>query len=87
MQFKQIQRIVVEIIETPNVPIKVVFAAVRLFSGDGAFPRLGPYTKRSAAQMLWRLASSSASAPEVRWRALRKLLVLDAAQERTESTC
>jgi hypothetical protein len=87
MRYKQIERIVIEIIETPNVPIKVVFAAARLFSRDETFPQLGPYRKRSVAQMLWRLASNSASAPEVRWRALRKLLALDATHERMESKC
>jgi hypothetical protein len=75
MQYKQARRILVEIIRMPGVPIQIVFAAARMFSVD-PLPKLGPYRKRSAAQTLWRLASESSYSPEVRWKALHKLLAI-----------
>src|ERR1700746_982537 len=74
VQYKQAVRILIEIVQTPNVQTEVALAAARVFCRRGAFPRLGPYTKRSTAQVLWRLASDSTHSPEARWKALRKLL-------------
>jgi hypothetical protein len=82
VQYKQVARILIEVIQTPSVPIEVALAAARLFFRLDALPRLGPYKKRSAAQVLWRLASDATDSPEARWWALRKLLALDAAPNR-----
>jgi hypothetical protein len=78
VQYKQANRILIEVIQTPNVPVKVVLAAARLYCRRAVLPRLGPYPKRSRAQVLWRLASGSANSPELRWLALRKLLAVSA---------
>jgi hypothetical protein len=76
MQYKQAERILIEIIRTPAAPVPIVLAAIRLLSRRLPLPRLGPHSKRTAGQTLWRSASSSASHPEVRWEALRTLLAL-----------
>jgi hypothetical protein len=75
VQYKQAVRIMLEIVKTPNVPTEIALAVIRLFCKLDAPPRLGPYRKRSVEQMLWSVASDSTHSPEVRWRALRKLLV------------
>jgi hypothetical protein len=74
MQYKQAKRILMEVIGTPHVPTEVTLAAIRLFFSN-SLPQLGPYTKRSTEQALWRLASDSTCSPEARWKALRKLLL------------
>ena len=80
MQYKQAARILIEIIQTPNLPIKIGLAAVRLFGRDALpLPKLGPYRRRSIEQALWRLASGTSLVAEVRWMALRKLLSLNRA--------
>jgi hypothetical protein len=84
VQYKQVARILIEVIQTPNVPIKVALAAARLFCRRDGFPRLGPYKKRSSAQMLWRLASGSTHNPEMRWKALQKLLAHAGARNSTQ---
>lgn len=76
MQYKQATRFVIEIIRSPVASVRVVLAATRLLSRGKPLPSLRRYPKRTAAQALWRSASSSASHPEVRWKALRRLLVL-----------
>jgi hypothetical protein len=78
MQYKQVKRILIEIVQAPSVPTRVALAAARLFCRREAPPRLGPYAKRSLPQALWRLASDSTSAPGVRLKALRKLIALNA---------
>jgi hypothetical protein len=75
VQYKQCLRILGEIIEIPGVPIQIVFAAARMFSKN-PLPKLGPYPKRSLAQVLWRMASDATLSPEARWMALRKLLAI-----------
>jgi hypothetical protein len=82
MQYKQAERILIEIIRTPAAPVPIVLAAIRLLSRLQPLPKLGPYPKRSAGQILWRTGSNSASHPEVRWAALRRLLALRATQAR-----
>ena len=77
MQFKQAKKILLEIIRTPHIPTNVALASIRLlFRND--LPKLGPYTKRSAEQSLWRLASGCTFSPESRLKALRKLLAINA---------
>lgn len=74
MQYKQAVRILTEIVKTPNVPVKVALAAIRLFLRRDGFPRLGPYRKRSPQQVLWRVASDSLRSPDERWVALLRLI-------------
>jgi hypothetical protein len=87
MQYKQALRIIVEIAQTPNVPIDVALAATGLSCRSKPLPKLGPYPKRSVAQVLWRLVSDSSCAPEARLKMLRKLLVLSSLSHRVLSEC
>lgn len=75
MQYKQVNRILIEIIQTPNVPSEIILAATRILCRH-VLPKLGPYPKRSALQSLWRVASGSAQSSEVRLKALRGLLAV-----------
>lgn len=74
MQYKQVVRIMMEIVKTPDVPTEVLLAVTRAFCRLDIPPKLGPYPKRSIPQVLWRIASDSTGNPEVRWRTLRRLL-------------
>jgi len=74
MQYKQIYRILAEIIG-PGTPVKIVLATSKfLVKNNEVLPKLGPYKKRSAGQLLWRVASDSTRSPEERWDAVEKLL-------------
>src|SRR5436190_4603604 len=85
MQYKQISRILAEIIR-PETPIKIVLATSNFLVKNEVLPKLGPYKKRSAAQLLWRVASDSTRSPEERWDALEKLLRPTVAKQRTKSS-
>ena len=76
MQYKQLPRILVEIIESPKVSMKITLSIGRLFLYERFFPKLGPYKKRSRPQVLWRMASNSRLAGKTRWDALVELLKL-----------
>ena len=74
MQYKQIYRILAEIIG-PGTPVKIVLATSKfLVKNNEVLPKLGPYKKRSAGQLLWRVASDSTRSPEERLDAVEKLL-------------
>jgi hypothetical protein len=74
MQYKQTLRILEEIVGSPGTPTGTVLAAARLLTSSDPMPRLGPYEKRSAAQVLWRLASDSTQNPKARLKVLLKLI-------------
>jgi hypothetical protein len=74
MQYKQAQRILWEILNTPDLATQIKLAIVRQFIRRESFPRLGPYRKRSLEQALWRIASNPKIAGAERWAAIRKLL-------------
>jgi hypothetical protein len=74
MQYKQVHRILAEIISDVQAPTKIVLAAAELLFACDNPPRLGPYRKRSAGQLLWRIASDSNRGSRDRWGALQKLL-------------
>jgi hypothetical protein len=76
MNYKQMPRILGEIVGSPGVPAATVLAAADLWVSSDPLTRLGPYKKRSAAQALWKLASDSSRGPAARLTALRKLLEL-----------
>jgi hypothetical protein len=83
MQYKQISRILAEIIG-PETPIKTVLVTSNFLAKNEVLPKLGPYKKRSAAQLLWRLASDSTRSPQERWDALEKLLRPSVANQRNK---
>ena len=73
MQYKQISRILAEIVG-PGTPVRIVLATSKFLVQNEVLPKLGPYKKRSAGQLLWRVASDSTRTPEERWDAVDKLL-------------
>ena len=83
MQYKQISRILAEIIG-PETPIKIVLATSNLLVKNEVLPKLGPYKKRSAAQLLWRVASDSTRSAQERWDAVEKLLRPSVAKHRAK---
>lgn len=85
MPYKQISRILAEIIG-PETPIKIVLATSNFLVKNEVLPKLGPYKKRSAAQLLWCVASDSTRSPEERWDAQEKLLRPSVAKQRTKSS-
>ena len=74
MQYKQANRILLEIIQNQHVPIEIVLAATNVLCGRQPPPKLGPYRKRSPEQSFWRVASDSMRSGAERWCALSKLL-------------
>src|SRR5438876_10515616 len=83
MLYKQISRILTEIIG-PETPIKTVLVTSNFLVKNEVLPKLGPYKKRSAAQLLWRLASDSTRSPQESWDALEKSLPPSGANQRTK---
>jgi hypothetical protein len=73
MQYKQISRILAEIIG-PGTSVKIVLATSKFLAKNEVLTKLGPYKKRSTGQLLWRAASDSTRSPEERWDAVEKLL-------------
>lgn len=73
MRYKQVNRILSEIVSDRQVPPTIVLAIAKL-AMHGSVPKLGPYKKRSVFQALWRVASDSARSANQRWAALQKLL-------------
>ena len=84
MQYKQISRILAEIVG-PGTPVRIVLATSKFLVKNEVLPKLGPYKKRSAGQLLWRLASDSTRSPEERWDAVEKLLRPTVAKHRKVS--
>ena len=83
MQYKQIPRILAEIIG-PGTPVKILLATSKFLVKNEVLPKLGPYKKRSAAQLLWRLASDFSRSPQERWDALEELLRPSVANQRSK---
>jgi hypothetical protein len=48
MQYKQVRRILTEIISDAQAPTKIVLGASQLLLEHDTLPKLGPYRKRSA---------------------------------------
>jgi hypothetical protein len=74
MQYKQAPRILLEILDTPELAPKIKLPLIRLLIRCESFPKLGPYRKRSSEQKLWRIASNPEISGPERWDAIRKLL-------------
>ena len=73
MQYKQAQRILLEIMEESGIPAKIVLKTSELLI-QGELPKLGPYKKRSHEQTLWRMASDKKTGFLKRWQAVRILI-------------
>ena len=74
MQYKQAPRILIEILESRDLPVEEQLKLIRIYHQADKWPKLGPFKKRSPAQVLWRLASDGQRPGPERWAALEKLL-------------
>ena len=84
MQYKQVAGILIEVIQTPNVPIQVALSAAQATLAILRRSRNLDRTRngKHSSQTLRRLASDSTSHPETRWKALRTLLAIMAGPHR-----
>ncbi len=73
MQYKQAPRMAIEILKSRDLPAEDQLNLIGMFQAY-KWPKLGPFKKRSPAQVLWRLASDSTRSGAERWAALKNLL-------------
>ena len=74
MQYKQARRILTEVIlMNKDLAVKLQLRLIDMLLKND-LPKLGPFQKRSPAQILWWISSDASRQAVERWAALEKLL-------------